>query len=307
MMAKTTRNISDFLTPERHPRGERGDSIVYPVISRRARGLSLGINLFPDRKVCSYDCPYCEVAPFSYPDARLTAGDIERALSLFFAKDWLLYEKDYSLKDISISGSGEPTLSPHLEEALRAAKTLLGEESVRNQGLAMVPIVLITNSTGFLKQEVADLLIDFSAEARLQIWAKLDGGTERLHRMLSRSTFALSDIIAGIAAFSRRIPLTIQTMIPFDSRTAEILFDCGAYASTLGEITAGGGRVEVIQLYTVARHPAEPWVEALSDDAMAGLARQLGASLALQGDAAQNIRIECYGEYSELDWRKTNR
>lgn len=295
--------IPDTLAPERHPRGERGDSVVYPVISRRARGLSLGINLFPERKVCDYDCPYCEIAPFSNPGAGLADGDIERELRLFFEGNWFLYKKEYKLKDISISGSGEPTLSPRLEEALRAARRALGDEAARDGTLSAVPIVLITNSTGFLRPEIVDLLAKFHTEARLDIWAKLDGGTERLHRQLSGSAFGLGEIVDGILAMSRRVPLTIQTMLLADARSGELLFDAEAYASTLAAIIGRGGDIEAVQLYTVARHPRESWVAALSDDAMRELARGLRTSLVPEGARAGKIRIECYGAYSELAWR----
>src|SRR5690606_7543342 len=41
-----------------HPRSWRENLYVYPVISRRSRGLSIGINLNPD-KSCNFDCLYC--------------------------------------------------------------------------------------------------------------------------------------------------------------------------------------------------------------------------------------------------------
>ena len=301
-MSPQNQRSLDTMTPERHPRGAWGDSVVYPVVSRRARGLSLGINLFPDRKVCDYDCPYCEVPTFSNPDARLVEGDIERELRRFFVERWPLYKNEYELKDVSVSGSGEPTLSPFLGEALRSAKRVLDEEIAYGEARSTVPIVLITNSTGFLRPEVANILADFSKEARFRIWAKLDGGTEALHTALSRSALSLSEIVGGILDISRRVPLTIQTMILSDSRSGRILFDAAAYASTIAAIAANGGQVEAIQLYTVARRPAESWVTPLSDEAMADLARRIRAALTLKGRGSDAVRIECYGEHSELAW-----
>src|SRR5271163_3735745 len=37
-----------------------GQSLVYCVISQRARGLSVGVNMNPDG-LCNFDCVYCEV------------------------------------------------------------------------------------------------------------------------------------------------------------------------------------------------------------------------------------------------------
>src|SRR3954469_13500606 len=43
------------------PRDFLENRFVYLTISPRARGLSIGVNLNPDRK-CNFDCVYCEVA-----------------------------------------------------------------------------------------------------------------------------------------------------------------------------------------------------------------------------------------------------
>src|SRR5438445_111855 len=48
------------LSVGRHPRAYRENHYVYPVLSRRARGVSIGINLNPD-KICNWDCVYCQV------------------------------------------------------------------------------------------------------------------------------------------------------------------------------------------------------------------------------------------------------
>ena len=47
--------------------------LIYPVVSRRSGGLSLGVDLFPDRKTCNFDCPYCEIFPFDAPEAEVLA------------------------------------------------------------------------------------------------------------------------------------------------------------------------------------------------------------------------------------------
>ena len=44
----------------RHERSFEANRFVYPVLSRRAGGLSVGINLNPD-KICNFDCIYCQV------------------------------------------------------------------------------------------------------------------------------------------------------------------------------------------------------------------------------------------------------
>lgn len=46
--------------PFGRPREFLGNRFVYAVISQRAHGLSIGINLNPN-KACNFDCAYCEV------------------------------------------------------------------------------------------------------------------------------------------------------------------------------------------------------------------------------------------------------
>ena len=44
----------------RHERKFEQNRFVYPVLSRRSEGISIGVNLNPD-KVCNFDCIYCQV------------------------------------------------------------------------------------------------------------------------------------------------------------------------------------------------------------------------------------------------------
>ena len=45
---------------ESHPRSFDANRYVYPVLSRRARGISIGVNLNLD-KVCNFNCVYCQI------------------------------------------------------------------------------------------------------------------------------------------------------------------------------------------------------------------------------------------------------
>lgn len=45
--------------PFGYPHDLSGNRFVYTVISPRARGLSIGVNMNPD-KFCNFDCAYCE-------------------------------------------------------------------------------------------------------------------------------------------------------------------------------------------------------------------------------------------------------
>ena len=53
-------NQGQVLDFRNHARELAGNRYIYAVVSRRSRGLSIGINLNPD-KACNFDCPYCQV------------------------------------------------------------------------------------------------------------------------------------------------------------------------------------------------------------------------------------------------------
>ena len=52
-----------------HPRRFEDFKFVYPVLSRRAHGISIGINTNPD-KVCNFDCIYCQVDRTTEPPVK---------------------------------------------------------------------------------------------------------------------------------------------------------------------------------------------------------------------------------------------
>lgn len=258
-----------------HKRGENGASLVYPVFSRRSRGLSLGVNLFPDRKRCNFDCPYCEVSK-NIADTSFDLKNLNLAMEAFFTRassqDWA----GAPIKDICISGNGEPTLSPQLEGALE----LCAEYRNRFPSLAgSSELVIITNSTGFLDRGVSNLLARFAEREGLKIWAKLDSGTQEGFQALSRSGFRFEDIVEAIGRFASARSILLQTMVCSLNGKTPGIEEAEAYASVLGGILSRGAKIEAIQLYTIARAPSDPSAQALSDEEMRYYGAILGSRL----------------------------
>lgn len=258
-----------------HKRGEDGSSLVYPVFSRRSGGLSLGINLFPDRKHCSFDCPYCEVAN-GFTRRAFDPANLELALKDFFEHRYSEHWAGLPIQDICVSGNGEPSLSAHLERALE----LCAECRRRYSSIAgSSELVLITNSTGFLDQGVSELLGRFMEREGLKIWAKLDSGSQEGFRALSRSEYKLDDIVKAIAQFARSRPIVLQAMVCGLNGKSLGLMEAEAYAGQLNTLLSRGAKIEAVQLYTVARKPAEPSAQALSDEEMLDYASMLRSYL----------------------------
>jgi histidinol dehydrogenase len=245
---------------QNHRQREKG-CMVYPVHSRRSGGLSIGVNLFPDQKRCSFDCPYCEVFPFS-TNAVFSGGQMEAELRAVLA--WAKGQNT-PVRDICFSGNGEPSLSGVLPEALRRAG------AVRSEIVSGAKLVLITNGTGLLEPEIFELLRDAAAgPLSLAIWLKLDAGTPEWYTAMSRSQVPFEKLTAVIKKFSACAPVTIQTMLcaidgkappPGEAKAWEKL----AVELALGAATGGaGGGIRGVQIYGKARpSPDDPKAQAL--------------------------------------------
>lgn len=271
---------------ENHREREKG-ILVYPVYSRRSGGLSVGINLFPDRKSCSFDCPYCEVFPFS-ADTTFSAERMENEL-----RDVLAAAAGQGLpvKDICFSGNGEPSLSPYLDAALRRAGNIRGE---------LVPgaeLVLITNATGLLQTAVFNLLRDAATgPLSLNIWLKLDAGTPSWYRQMNRSAVPFEDLTAKIKEFAACAPVLIQTMLCAVDGKAPPPEERQAWESLVVELAAcaksAQAGVRKVQIYGKARPaPEDPKAQALPAAYLESGAASL--RLALAG-ASVSIPVEVY-------------
>ncbi len=260
--------------------------LIYPVVSRRSGGLSLGVDLFPDRKTCNFDCPYCEIFPFSGQDP-FRPEDLDRELSEFFEVDFPSFPPDLPLRDLTLSGSGEPTLSPHLGSALASIRR------ARDRHAPGADLVVITNSTTLGNPETSELLGRYVDEAGLRIWAKLDGGNEDAYGRMSRGRVPFRDIVEGILSFSSSHAVIIQTMLcaldgrgPSDSDVAD-------YARLLASLLGRGARFLEIHLYTQARPSPEGRTSPLSD-------RELRGAADLVAGGTPGVPIRLFGRSGEL-------
>lgn len=246
-----------------HRRVWRDFDYCYPVISRRSRGVSLGVNLNPD-KVCNFDCVYCEVDRLSPPRRRdLDLDQVEQELGLLLdlATSGELYDippfdsarpEQRRLNDIAFSGDGEPTTAREFAEAVARVAALK-----RARGLDLVKLVLITDSSRLQAPEVVQGLETLMAHQG-EIWAKLDAGTEAYYRQICRSQVPFQRILDNLLATARRWPTVIQTLFLNWQGQGPDTAELGAYCARLDHLLRNGGRLQALQLYTVARPTPEP-------------------------------------------------
>ena len=143
--------MTSTLSTINHSRNTAGLKYIYPVLSRRAGGLSIGVNLNTNN-ACNWRCIYCQV-----PELKLGAAPeldfklLENELRLFLADvlhgdfyDRFQVDKDKRcIKDIAISGNGEPTSLRNFADVIALIGTVASEIGV----LPASHFVLITNGS----------------------------------------------------------------------------------------------------------------------------------------------------------------
>ncbi|MCH7702109.1 MAG: radical SAM protein [Planctomycetes bacterium] len=265
-----------------HPRDWGQNRYVYPVLSRRSHGLSIGINLNPD-KACNFDCIYCQVDRTVAPQVRkvdlgVLEGELDDMVS--WVADGAVWKSppfdaappsQRRLNDLAFSGDGEPTTFKPFDRAVQIAIDALAKHTLDD-----VKIILITDACYLTKSHVRRGLALMDAH-RGEVWAKLDAGTEAYFRRVNKPNFSLRHVLDNIIDAARVRPVVIQSLWmqidgdgPPDSEIA-------AFVERLHEIRTAGGRISGVQVYTVARRPADSSVTPLSNadvDAIADRVRQ---------------------------------
>ncbi len=254
-----------------HERSFDSNRFVYPVVSRRSAGVSIGVNLNPD-KVCNFDCIYCQVDRVEKSETRFVElpellRELGEMLTLVASGAIYATEKfrDTSahlrrLNDIAFSGDGEPTTYRNFDEIIAACAELK-----RKHGLNDVKMVLITNASMFHRPEVQRGLALLDANNG-EIWAKLDAGTDEYYHLIDRTTIPFRQVLDNIAAAAQVRPIVIQSLFMRVNDVPPSHAEIDAFCERLNEFSASGGSIKLVQIYTIARRPAESFVTPLSNE-----------------------------------------
>lgn len=289
-----------------HARLFEHNRFVYPVLSRRSRGISIGVNLNPD-KVCNFDCIYCQVDRRSQSETRFveTAALVdELRTTLDLVTTGQIYESPKfrevpanlrRLNDIAFSGDGEPTTYKNFDEIIEACSEVKREAEMQSVECGVrsadqephsplptphssLKMVLITNASMFHRPHVQRGLAILD-ENNGEIWAKLEAGTDEFYRLIERTPIPFRQILDNITSAARVRPLIIQSLFMRVNGEPPSQTELEAFCDRLNEITAAGGQLKLVQIYTVARRPAESFVAPLTDaevDAIVVLVKRTG-------------------------------
>lgn len=254
-----------------HERSFEANRFVYPVLSRRSQGISVGVNLNPD-KICNFDCIYCQVDRTRQGESKFVEfeqllQELKSVLQLVASGEIYQTSKFASvpnelrrLNDIAFSGDGEPTTYKNFDELMQACANLKG-----SLGLDQVKMVLITNASMFHRPHV-ERGLKILDNNNGEIWAKLDAGTDEYFHRVERTPIPFQRILDNIASAARTRALVIQSLFMRIEDKPPSAAELEAFCDRLNEITQAGGQLQLVQIYTVARKPAESIVTPLADE-----------------------------------------
>jgi wyosine [tRNA(Phe)-imidazoG37] synthetase (radical SAM superfamily) len=243
-----------------HNRDSAGLSYVYPVISRRAGGVSVGINLNVNN-ACNWRCIYCQVpglsrgAPPPVDLARLSAeltGFLHDVLKGdFFATR--VPEGARRLNDIALSGNGEPTSAKEFEQVI----DLIGEIRKLADVPERVKTVLITNGSLMQRNGVQGGVKKLAA-LNGEVWFKLDRATEAGMRKINNTRTGMTRVRVNLAIAARLCPTWIQTCLFAIDGAGPDEGEQQAYVNFLRKCMAERIPLQGVLLYGLARQSFQP-------------------------------------------------
>ena len=239
------------------PRNFLGNRFVYVVVSSRARGLSVGVNMNPDKQ-CNFECLYCEVnravpATDKALNIDVMAQELQRTLAVVCSGG--LANMDHfrhtppellQLRHVTLSGDGEPTLAPNFLDALRSVVHVRALNPY-----AFFKLVLITNTTGLDRPDVQEGLKLLTR--RDEIWAKLDAGTQEYMNLVNHPDCDLEKVLANILLIARLRPVIIQSLFPLLNGNEPAPNEVEEFALRLRGLRNSGAQIPLVQIYSATR------------------------------------------------------
>lgn len=248
------------LTVADHDRGNAGLTYVYPVVSRRAGGVSVGINLNVNN-ACNWRCIYCQVPGLTRgAPPPVDLGKLERELSGFLQDvlhgDFLAARVPVEarrLNDIALSGNGEPTSAREFESVV----DLIGEVRRQTRVPAEVKTVLITNGS-LMQRAGVQAGVRKMAALRGEVWFKVDRATRSGLRKVNNTRVEVARVRANLEIAARQCPTWIQTCVFAIDGAPPAEAEQQAYLDFLRERVAERLPLQGVLLYGLARPSFQP-------------------------------------------------
>jgi wyosine [tRNA(Phe)-imidazoG37] synthetase (radical SAM superfamily) len=254
------------LTPTNHDRDYAGFTYVYPVVSRRAGGVSVGINLNPNN-ACNWACVYCQVPNLvrgTAPDIdfALLESELRAMLSDILKGEFMqtrVPEGARRLNDIALSGNGEPTSAKVFPRVV----TLIGQVMAEFGLLGKIKLVLITNGSLADRPYVRDGLKQMES-LNGEVWFKLDSATAAGMRAINQTRISPETHYKRLAIAAELCPTWLQTCVFGMDGAPPSEAEQQAYLALVRRIKSDGIPLKGVLLYGLARPSMQPQAPRLS-------------------------------------------
>ncbi|MEE9547830.1 MAG: radical SAM protein [Nitrosomonadaceae bacterium] len=251
---------SKLLNVTDHSRDNVGLTYIYPVVSRRAGGVSVGINLNPNN-ACNWRCIYCQV-----PELKRGAAPVidlirlEKELYTFLRE--ILYGSFMQeqvtpsarrIRDISLSGNGEPTSAKEFEQVIE----LIGKVKYDFDSLKELKLVLITNGSLINRSNVQAGLRRL-AKLNGEVWFKLDSVTREGRQHINNTRMSSRRLRNNLQLAASLCPTWLQTCVFKTDGKPPTKIETSAYLEYIEKLLREGVPLKGVLLYGLARSSMQP-------------------------------------------------
>jgi wyosine [tRNA(Phe)-imidazoG37] synthetase (radical SAM superfamily) len=276
--------LKKVLTVTDHNRDVSGHRYIYPVVSRRAGGVSIGINLNVNN-ACNWRCIYCNVPNLTRGapppiDLALLEKELRAFLDDVLHGDFMqqqVDESDRQLKDIAFSGNGEPTSAAEFPLIVPLVTKILKDVNLLN----LIKVRLITNGSMMGKPAVLHS-IQRLAQSNGEVWFKLDAGTQAGIARVNDVNIDPSSHLQRLRLCAEACPTFIQTCVFALDGEPPSAQEIEAY---LNQIALVKNLIQGVHLYGIARESMQAEAPRLSQlpaewlNAFAERIQQLGLNV----------------------------
>ena len=237
---------------------------TYGPFQSRRLGLSLGINVLPNYKLCTFNCVYCEIGLTATEFLVSPEYRIQLKPTLNFRKELTSILIHFpNVKHLSFGYNGEPTLNENLLDFLKIAsevrETLTWTEICPN-------LTLFTNSSTLHFSEIRERVKQFEV-----VLAKLDVGTNedfiRANRP-NKNSPDIETIIDSLVKLKNEMP-----------KNHDLVIQCLLYNSYKDNFIPNNNSTNIlnlahalkrikpkfVQIYSIARIPAEFFIYSIDE------------------------------------------
>ncbi len=258
--------MSQVLNIYDHDRDSAGMTYVYPVISRRAGGVSVGINLNTNN-ACNWRCIYCQVPDLrrgGAPEVDLEklAGELRGFLRELLLGDFMQQRVPVDarrLNDIALSGNGEPTSAREFAQVV----DLIGEIMTEFDLIGKIKLVLITNGSLIQRVKVKEGLRKMAGLGG-EVWFKLDSATANGARRINGTRQTIEKMHDNLRTSALLCPTWLQTCVFELDGQPPADVEREAYLKFIGRLRAEEVPLRGVLLYGLARPSMQPEAARLS-------------------------------------------